>query len=83
VPVKPIFILVAFALISVGLVFFVHSADAYATCHSEIGRVIRTLDVRSAQSCSAAERERIGSICAALVGFAMLVVAATVRGPRS
>jgi hypothetical protein len=81
--VKPVFVLVAFALITVGLVLFVQSADAYATCHSEIGRIIRTLDVGSAQSCSAAEVERIGGICAALVGFVMLVVATTVRERRS
>jgi hypothetical protein len=81
--VKPLFVLVAFALITVGLVLFFRSADAYTTCHSEVGRAIRSLDVGSAQSCSAAELERIGGICTSLLGLAMLVVAATVRGRRS
>ena len=80
---KPVFVLVAFALITAGLVFFFHSADAYATCHSEVGRVIRSLDIASAQSCSAADLQRIGGICASLLGLAMLVVATTVRERRS
>ncbi|HLJ83741.1 MAG TPA: hypothetical protein VKT51_06185 [Candidatus Eremiobacteraceae bacterium] len=79
---KPIFVLVAFALITVGLIFFFQSNDAYATCHSEVGRVIRSLDVASAQSCSNAETERVGGICCSLLGLAMLVVATTVRERR-
>jgi hypothetical protein len=81
--VKPVFVLVAFALITVGLVLFFHSADAYTTCHSEVGRILRSLDVPSAQSCSAAELQRIGGICASVLGFAMLAIAATVRERRS
>ena len=81
--VKPVFVLVAFALITVGLVFFFSSVDAYATCHSEVGRVIRSLDVASAQSCSTAELKRIGGICTSVLGLAMLVVATTVRERRS
>lgn len=79
---KPVFVLVAFAIISVGLILFFQSNDAYATCHSEVGRVIRSLDVASAQSCSNAEMERVGGICASLLGLAMLVVATTVRERR-
>jgi hypothetical protein len=80
---KPAFVLVAFALITVGLLLFFRSADAYATCHSEVGRVIRSLDIASAQSCSTAELDRTGGVCSSLLGLAMLVVAATVRERRS
>ncbi len=72
----------ALAIIAVGIVVYVQTADNFTACASTIGGLVKAFDPASARACANINTEHSGSIAIMILG-GVVVLIGSIAGRKS
>ena len=72
----------ALAVIAVGIVMYVQTADNFTACSSTIGGLVKAFDPASARACTNVATEHYGSIAMMILG-GVVVLIGSIAGRKS